>query len=68
MKNNVKYINMIKLMINLYFSACVGSWGKECRNNCVFGRYGLGCRKRCNCTYQQICDPKQGCIKTFEGK
>lgn len=46
----------------------MGSWGKECRNNCVFGRYGLGCRKRCNCTYQQICDPKQGCIKTFEGK
>lgn len=52
----------------LYFSACVGSWGMECRNNCSFGHYGFGCRQMCSCSNQQICDPKQGCIGPFEGK
>ncbi|XP_052716796.1 multiple epidermal growth factor-like domains protein 10 isoform X2 [Crassostrea angulata] len=46
--------------------ACIGSWGIECRFNCPFGHYGFGCRKRCNCSYKQICDPKQGCIGPFE--
>ncbi|XP_052717729.1 uncharacterized protein LOC128189942 [Crassostrea angulata] len=46
--------------------ACIGSWGTECRNNCSFGYYGLGCRYRCYCSYQQTCDPKQGCIESFK--
>lgn len=52
----------------MYFSACIGTWGIECGNNCAFGHYGFGCRKMCNCSYQQICDPKQGCIEPFKGK
>lgn len=40
----------------------------ECRYNCTFGHYGLGCRKMCDCSNQQICDSKQGCIEPFKGK
>ncbi|XP_052720980.1 protein draper-like [Crassostrea angulata] len=42
--------------------ACIGFWGKECRNICSYGYYGHGCRRLCKCNYQQICDPIKGCI------
>lgn len=47
----------------LYFLACIGSFGKDCGNNCSYGYYGHGCRKRCSCSYQQKCDPKEGCVE-----
>lgn len=59
---------MIKLIIGLYFSACIGSWGMECRKNCSYGYHGFGRRQMCNCSYSQTCDPKLGCIEQFEGK
>lgn len=59
---------MMKLILGLYISACIGSWGIECRNNCTIYHYGFGCRERCNCSYKHTCDPKQGCIDPFEGK
>lgn len=46
----------------IYFSACIGSWGRDCGNDCSYGYYGHGCRKRCKCGYRQICDPKNGCV------
>eukprot|EP00105_Crassostrea_gigas_P026214 XP_011447054.1 PREDICTED: multiple epidermal growth factor-like domains protein 6 [Crassostrea gigas] len=42
--------------------ACIGSWGRDCGNDCSYGYYGHGCRKRCKCGYRQICDPKNGCV------
>nr|XP_034304152.1 protein draper-like [Crassostrea gigas] len=45
---------------------CIGSWGKDCGNNCNYGYYGHGCRKRCNCSYLQKCDPKNGCVEPYQ--
>lgn len=66
LQNNIKDIK--KLIIHLYFSACLGSWGDKCRNNYPFGYYGFGCRTRCSCSYGQTCDPKQGCIESLKSK
>nr|XP_022311027.1 multiple epidermal growth factor-like domains protein 10 [Crassostrea virginica] len=44
--------------------ACIGSWGKHCTRNCSFGFYGHGCRYKCNCSLQEICDRREGCIET----
>ncbi|XP_078332128.1 uncharacterized protein LOC111121446 isoform X2 [Crassostrea virginica] len=39
----------------------MGSWGKNCKNNCSYGFFGHGCRNQCVCKQQQQCDPVQGC-------
>nr|XP_034304162.1 uncharacterized protein LOC105341984 isoform X1 [Crassostrea gigas] len=45
---------------------CIGSWGKDCGNNCSYGYYGHGCRTRCKCGYRQICDPQNGCVAEYQ--
>lgn len=40
-------------------------WGRDCVNNCRYGYYGHGCRKKCDCDFQlQICNPREGCVKS----
>ncbi|XP_055995807.1 uncharacterized protein LOC125647227 isoform X2 [Ostrea edulis] len=43
--------------------ACIGSWGKDCQYSCEFGFYGHGCREKCNCSQDQRCDPRSGCVE-----
>lgn len=52
------------------FLVCIGTWGKNCQNNCPFGFFGLGCRQRCNCSIEQVCESRLGCIdiNTIESK
>ena len=50
--------------------ACIGTWGQNCRLNCTFGFFGFGCRQKCECSTEQFCDRKDGCIdiNTIESK
>ena len=49
----------------MIFAACIGMWGRDCVNNCSYGYYGHGCRKKCDCDFQlQICNPREGCVKS----
>ncbi|XP_062589433.1 multiple epidermal growth factor-like domains protein 10 [Saccostrea cucullata] len=43
-------------------TACIGSYGKGCSNPCTYGYYGHGCRGRCDCSENQICDKRRGCL------
>ncbi|XP_062589432.1 cell death abnormality protein 1-like isoform X3 [Saccostrea cucullata] len=42
--------------------ACIGTFGQNCSNPCMYGYYGHGCRKRCNCSQKQFCDREKGCL------
>ena len=50
--------------------ACIGTWGMNCQNNCTFGFFGLGCRQKCECSIEQVCERRHGCIdiNTTESK
>nr|XP_034337452.1 uncharacterized protein LOC105318438 isoform X1 [Crassostrea gigas] len=42
---------------------CVGSFGINCSGRCVDGFFGFGCLGRCNCSEDQICDSRDGCME-----
>lgn len=42
---------------------CVGSFGINCSGRCVEGFFGFGCLGRCNCSEDQICDSRDGCME-----
>ena len=46
-----------------FFTACFGSWGINCTQNCTPGHYGFGCRSRCFCHSNQLCDKRLGCME-----
>ncbi|XP_061196320.1 uncharacterized protein LOC133204583, partial [Saccostrea echinata] len=48
----------------------VGTYGDNCSGGpCPYGFYGFGCESKCNCTANQFCDRKIGCVnKTLNGK
>ncbi|XP_056018402.1 uncharacterized protein LOC130046566 isoform X1 [Ostrea edulis] len=40
----------------------VGTYGHNCSGGwCVYGSYGFGCLKKCNCSRDQFCDVITGC-------
>lgn len=51
--------------------ACVGSFGINCSGRCPERFFGYGCLSRCNCSEDQICDSRDGCmadrIRQYEG-
>ncbi|XP_062568721.1 uncharacterized protein LOC134230875 [Saccostrea cucullata] len=44
---------------------CLGSFGKNCTQPCPYEYYGYGCSKKCKCTWNKFCDPKQGCQTVY---
>uniref|UniRef100_K1PL56 Uncharacterized protein n=1 Tax=Magallana gigas TaxID=29159 RepID=K1PL56_MAGGI len=44
-------------------TTCVGSFGINCSGRCVDGFYGFGCLSPCNCSEDQICDSRDGCME-----
>lgn len=63
------YIKKIEMQLfNIYSflltTACYGSYGKDCTENCTTGFFGFGCRSQCYCEANQLCDSKIGCVNT----
>ncbi|XP_062589428.1 multiple epidermal growth factor-like domains protein 10 [Saccostrea cucullata] len=46
----------------IFQETCIGSYGKDCSKPCKYGYYGHGCRERCDCSENQICDKRRGCL------
>ena len=46
----------VVLLLSIFMTACFGSWGINCTQNCTPGYYGFGCRSRCLCHPYQLCD------------
>ncbi|XP_062589435.1 uncharacterized protein LOC134251085 [Saccostrea cucullata] len=42
--------------------ACIGFYGKSCNLPCPLEFYGHGCKEKCHCSEQQICDKTKGCL------
>lgn len=42
--------------------ACFGSYGVDCTENCSAGFFGFGCRSKCHCKADQLCNSKIGCV------
>eukprot|EP00105_Crassostrea_gigas_P026502 XP_011447487.1 PREDICTED: uncharacterized protein LOC105342287 [Crassostrea gigas] len=42
---------------------CVGSFGINCSGRCPERFFGFGCLGRCNCSEDQICDSRDGCME-----
>ncbi|CAC5387125.1 unnamed protein product [Mytilus coruscus] len=40
-----------------------GTHGNECEIECNSNYYGLQCKEMCNCSYGNICNSVQGCIR-----
>ncbi|XP_052712431.1 uncharacterized protein LOC128186636 [Crassostrea angulata] len=42
---------------------CIGTFGENCTAGiCLEGYYGFGCKDKCNCTKQTVCNRFKGCI------
>lgn len=41
---------------------CFGSYGVGCTGNCSAGFFGFGCRSKCHCKADQLCNSKIGCV------
>ncbi|XP_056018277.1 uncharacterized protein LOC125679329 [Ostrea edulis] len=46
-----------------------GTYGHNCSGGrCVYGSYGFGCLKKCNCSRDQFCDASIGCSYNISGE
>lgn len=39
-----------------------GTFGKNCKEKCLPGWYGVKCTMKCTCNSHQNCDPARGCV------